>query len=218
MDAEFWHDRWENNLIGFHLDEVNPYLKQYWSQLALPEGARVFVPLCGKSKDMLWLVEQGYHVVGIELSPLAVRAFFAENNLQATVSQQNGMDVWQTENITIFCGDFFQLDADMPGKVDAVYDRASLVALPVNMRAAYAEKFRTLFASASALLVCMEYDQSKMDGPPFSVTQAEVRQWYEDAYQLSLLAEHDILDGNAKFRERGLTSLTESVYLLRPKG
>lgn len=79
MNEAFWHERWARNEIGFHLGEVNPYLLRHWPSLALPNGARVLVPLCGKSLDMAWLVEQGFTVVGVELSEKAVRAFLTSN-------------------------------------------------------------------------------------------------------------------------------------------
>jgi thiopurine S-methyltransferase len=130
VETDFWHNRWENNLTGFHLDEVNPYLKANWTSLNLKAGARVFVPLCGKSLDLIWLAAQGYEVVGIELSPRAVEAFFTENNLTAEHQKIGNLEYWQAEDISLFCGDFFALTTEILGQVDAVYDRASLIALP----------------------------------------------------------------------------------------
>ena len=174
MEVDFWHDRWEKNLTGFHLDEVNPHLRENWAALNLKSGSRVFVPLCGKSLDLLWLADQGYEVVGIELSPLAVKAFFSENGLEAKLTHIDGLEYWQSDNISLFCGDFFSLTTEILGTIDAVYDRASLIALPPAMRKDYAAKLTELAQTAPKLLVTLEYDQSKMDGPPFSVSQEEV--------------------------------------------
>ena len=217
MEADFWHDRWENNLTGFHLNEVNPYLKENWAALNLKPGARVFVPLCGKTLDLIWLAEQGYEVVGIELSPLAVEAFFAENNLTAEKKQLGGLDFWQSGKISLFCGDIFDLAPEILGQIDAVYDRASLVALPPAMRHEYAAKLTQLAESAPKLLVTLEYDQSKMDGPPFSVSEEEVRGLYQANYQAKQLTAQDVLADNEKFRSRGLEYMNESIYLLEPK-
>ncbi len=214
MEADFWHDRWENNLTGFHLDEVNPYLIANWAALNIKPDARVFVPLSGKTRDLVWLAEQGYEVVAIELSPLAVAAFFAENNLIPEKHQIEGLEYWQSGKITLFSGDFFALTPQILGQVDAVYDRASLIALPPTMRQSYAEKLTELCQKAPKLLITLEYDQSKMDGPPFSVTEDEVKALYQAHYQVKQLNSEDVLGNNERFREKGLDYMNESVYKL----
>ena len=216
VKADFWHNRWENNLTGFHLNEVNPNLIANWDSLNLKAGARVFVPLCGKSLDLIWLAEQGYQVVGVELSLLAVEAFFAENNLIAEHAKIGNLDLWQSENISLFCGDFFDLASDVLGQIDAVYDRASLIALPPAMRQDYAAKLTELAQSAPKLLVTLEYEQSKMDGPPFSVSEDEVIALYQAYYQVKQLSAQDVLGDNEKFREKGLNYMNENSYQLEP--
>lgn len=217
MEADFWRDRWENNLTGFHLDEVNPYLKKYWPGLNLKPGVRIFVPLCGKTLDLIWLAEQGYEVVGIELSSLAVEAFFAENNLTAEVTHVDGLDYWMSGKISLICGDFFALTEQALGNIDAVYDRASLVALPPAMRQEYAVKLSQITQSAPKLLVTLEYDQSKMDGPPFSVSENEVESLYQANYQVKQLTAQDVLGDNEKFHSRGLEYMNECIYQLDAK-
>jgi len=217
VKADFWHNRWENQLTGFHLDEVNPHLKANWSLLKLEKNTRIFVPLCGKTLDLIWLAEQGFKVVGVELSALAAEAFFTENNLAAQQSQVDGFTLWQSENISIFCGDFFNLSNDILGKIDAVYDRASLIALPPVMRQDYAIKLMDLTQSASKLLITLEYDQSKMDGPPFSVSQSEVEALYSNGYEVKQQVAQDVLDENERFRQKGLDFMNECVYQLTPK-
>mgnify|MGYP000400918887 CR=1 FL=1 len=64
MKADFWHDKWNNNEIGFDQDQPNPLLVEHWQALNLEANARVFVPLCGKSIDMVWLLHQGHQGVG----------------------------------------------------------------------------------------------------------------------------------------------------------
>ncbi len=214
MEADFWHNRWENNLTGFHLDEVNPHLKENWSVLSLPAGSRIFVPLCGKSLDLIWLAKQGHQVIGIELSHLAVEAFFSENQLKVERHQVGGLELWQSEKISLFCGDFFELTAETLGQVDAVYDRASLIALPPAMRQDYAAKMAELAQSAPKLLVTLEYEQSKMDGPPFSVSEDEVRALYQAKYQVNQLTAQDVLGDNEKFRAKGLNYMNECIYQL----
>jgi len=217
VEADFWHNRWENALTGFHLNEVNPHLKANWSLLKLEKNSRIFVPLCGKTLDLIWLAEQGFQVVGVELSALAAEAFFAENNLAVKKSQLADFTLWQSENISLFCGDFFNLSTHILGKVDAVYDRASLIALPPTMRQDYASRLMNLTPSASKLLVTLEYDQSKMDGPPFSVSQSEVEALYQECYEVKQHVAQDVLDENERFRQKGLDYMNECVYQLTPK-
>jgi len=214
VEADFWHNRWENNLTGFHLNEVNPHLKTNWSSLNVPSGGRVFVPLCGKTLDLIWLADQGYQVVGIELSLLAVEAFFAENSIKAERTQVGELELWQSDKISLFCGDFFALTPEILGKIDAVYDRASLIALPPAMRQDYVVKLTELDQSAPKLLVTLEYDQSKMSGPPFSVSKAEVEPLFKANYQVSQLSAQDVLVNNANFRDKGLEYLNECIYKL----
>lgn len=224
VEADFWHERWRNNLIGFHLDEVNPYLKEYWPELALPKGSRVLVPLCGKSVDLVWLAEQGYEVIGVELSPTAVTAFFDEQGLHADKRLTDCFEIWQSGAITILCGDFFDLSPAAVGKIAAVYDRAALVAMPENMRPEYVRQLKSLVAGPlKGLLVTLYYEQSQMDGPPFAVSTDEVRKLLEgtsvtsDTCEVDMRQNLDILDQNARFKQSGLNLLEEHIYLLRSR-
>jgi thiopurine S-methyltransferase len=214
MEADFWHQRWQDNLIGFHQNEINPYLLEYWPQLELDEGSGVLVPLCGKSLDMLWLAER-YNVRGVELSPRAVEDFFAEQKLKPGRREEDGFSVCETTGITLYCGDFLNLSSSVLGNVSAVYDRAALIALPPVMRARYVSHLNSLCpAGTQMLLVTMAYNQTEMDGPPFSVEDAEIHQLFDAHWQVERLREDDILDNEVKFRERGLDRLCESIYRL----
>lgn len=216
MEPDFWHQRWQQNQIGFHQAEVNPYLRKHWPALAVPAPARVLVPLCGKSLDLLWLVQQGYQVEGVELSELAVRAFFEEQGIVPQRSAQGDWQVWQSDNLRLWCGDFFNLRPGHLGRIDAVYDRAALIALPEAMRRQYADHLQSLVGSVPHLLVTLEYPQGQMSGPPFSVEQSEVEALYGERYrgtQAPMCA--DVLADTPNFRERGIDRLNECVYLLQ---
>ncbi len=218
MKAEFWLERWQRNEIGFHQGEINAHLQDYWDRVGLKEGGEVFVPLCGKSNDMLWLRAQGHRVLGVELSPLAVEAFFVENQLKPEVRSIGAYERWSCDGVSILCGDFFDLEAaDLKG-VAGVYDRASLVALPPEMRGQYAQHLqRVLPAAAPMLLVTMDYPQAEMGGPPFAVTEDEVRQTYGGRYTVERLFALDILAETPRFRNGGVTRLEEVVYSLHPR-
>jgi len=215
MDPDFWHERWQNRQIGFHQDDINPYLVRYWPELKLETAGRVLVPLCGKSRDLIWLLDQGHSVVGIEVSPIAVEAFFAENDMTATVTREAHFSRWTFDNLELLCGDFFALDRPDIGEIAAVYDRAALIALPPDMRPRYASQLTDLAGdSTPGLLVTLEYDQAEMDGPPFSVTDTEVAQLFGNRYAIESLCSTDVLEANARFREQGLTRLTEQAFHL----
>lgn len=215
MNPEFWLRKWEKQEIGFHQQDTNPYLLNYWPGLKLAPGSPVLVPLCGKSQDMLWLRAQGHPVLGVELSPLAVESFFAENELTANQSEQNGLNHYETDGLVVLQGDFFALTAGLLQNIKAVFDRAALVALPEASRRRYAEHLlNNLPADAKILLVVFEYDQTKMDGPPFSVTEQEIHQLYDDQCTVTLLYSQDMIAENPQFKARGLEHLQEKVYLI----
>lgn len=214
MQKDFWLDRWENQQIGFHQANVNSSLINHWSLIDAPDEGRVFVPLCGKSIDLVWLANQGYKVVAVEFSQLAVEAFFAEQNLTYELLTDGKLASYTSGNISIFQGDFFDLNASMLGTINAVFDRASLIALPEDMRRRYCEHMQVITNKASMLLVTMEYDQAVMNGPPFSVAESELDQRYSNHYLINQLDAVDLLATSPQFKERGLESLVEKVYKL----
>lgn len=217
MHPQFWHDRWRQNQIGFHQQEVNAHLQRFFPDLRLPAGAEVFVPLAGKSRDMAWLRHQGHLVVGVELSPVAIEAFFTESELSVRPRREGAFEVSEAEGVRLLCGDFFDLTPEQLAGVGAVYDRAALIALPADMRERYVRHLaRVLPPDVPMLLVTLEYPPDDMQGPPFSVTEAEVRALYEPRYEVRLLDTVDRLTSEPHFREKGLRRLEEKSYLLRP--
>ena len=215
MEAEFWHERWRNNQIGFHQDYINPWLEKYWNSLNLEKGAHVFVPLCGKTRDMLWLMEQGYRVTGIEISEIAVETFFRESDLIPAIEETLDLKRWRYENLSIFSGDIFALRAADIGAVRGIYDRAALIAFPPEMRHRYAAHVSGLLSpGARGLLVSLEYPAGEMEGPPFAVFETEVCELFSQGWKIDVIESSDCLEENTKFRERGLSELREVVYRL----
>ena len=217
MDPQFWLERWDNNQIGFHQDEINTHLQRFWPRLELPARAQVFVPLAGKTLDLLWLAGQGHRVTGVELSERAVRDFFEENGLTPEIREEDEFRVWQADEIRLIQGDYFDLVPADLGQVDAVFDRASLIALPPAMRPDYARQLCQLAPASPVLLVTLDYEQNEMDGPPFAVGAAEIERLYGASHDIQPLDSLDVLAENARFRERGLTRLQERVYRLEPR-
>ena len=217
MEPSFWHERWERSEIGFHQQEINVHLQQFWTQLDLRPGQRVFAPLCGKSRDLLWLAGEGHPVTGVEISRLAVEAFFAENGLKPRRWREGAFEIWEVDEIRILLGDFFDLEPHHLADAAGIYDRASLIALPPPMRARYAHHLNAILpVGTRVLLVTLEYDQSVLAGPPFAVGEAEVRALYQATHEVELLYTRDALAETSRWRERGLTWLLERVYRLSP--
>lgn len=210
MDPDFWHQRWREKKIAFHESDGNALLSRYFDRLELQKGSRVLVPLCGKSNDLGWLAAQGCRVVGVELSQAAVEAFFAENELDAEVSAAEDLSCYKSGPIELYVGDFFKLTTEILGPVDAIYDRAALVAMPETMRTSYAHHLAKVTGNAPQLLITYDYDQSQMDGPPFSVPAHTIDQLYKGIYKREGLASEEIAGPLA---ER--CSGTENAWLLR---
>lgn len=217
MKPEFWVKRWQANQIGFHQNQINPYLLQYWPQMALPADSEVFVPLAGKSLDMWWLRDQGHRVLGVELSPIAVSDFFGAADVVPQRTQSGPFEQCASDGVTLLCGDFFALDRARMASISAVFDRASLVAMPADMRPDYAAHLTAILPDkCPILLVTMEYPEDQMQGPPFPVSEDEVRRLFAPHYRIQRLLQQDVLEQEAHFRARGLTSLVEKVFLLAP--
>jgi len=216
MTPEFWHQRWQRGEIGWHSNEINRHLAEHWPRLGAPPGSRVFVPLCGKSLDLLWLAAQGHRVLGVEISPLAIDDFVVENGLDATRSQQPPFERVGADEIELLVGDFFDLTPALVPGIGAVYDRASLIALPPDMRPRYAARLAELVpAGCPSLLITLDYDQAQMNGPPFAVSAPEVQTLFGDAFDIEALAAVDVLAEQPRFRERGVDRMTEQVFRLR---
>jgi thiopurine S-methyltransferase len=215
VEPSFWHTRWEAGQIGFHQNEVQSLLSDHWTALGATEGSPIFVPLCGKSKDIGWLAGQGHGVVGVELSPLAVKDFFTEAGVTTQTSRISPFQIVSGAGVRIFCGDFFELSQTQLGPLGGVYDRAALIALPPEKRAAYAQQLITLADGAPMLLIALDYAQDAMNGPPFAVSDAEVTRLFKNHYQIECLQEVDALASEPHFAKRGLKWLTERVYRLR---
>jgi thiopurine S-methyltransferase len=215
MEPQFWHERWRTGRIGFHQPSTDRSLQAQWPGLQMGQGSHVFVPLCGKSVDLLWLRDRGHSVTGNELSATAVEAFFLENGVPARRRVEDGFDVYETERIRLIRGDFFTLTPALLGRAEAVYDRAALISWMPALRAPYVGHLASLLAPAARmLLISLEYPQSQMAGPPFSVTRDEIMRLYSPQFSIQEIARQDILASDARLRSAGITELSEVCYLL----
>lgn len=210
MDKAFWQRKWENGDIGFHEKDGNALLARHLGRLDLQPGARIFLPLCGKTGDIGYLLRQGFSIAGAELSALAVEQLFAQLGLVPRIRDAGGLRHYSAADIDIYVGDIFDLDGPTLEPVDAIYDRAALVAMPADVRARYAGHLVRITSGAPQLLICFEYAQALMDGPPFAVGQAQLSDYYQLHYRLTLLGKADVAGGL-----KGKVAATETAWLLR---
>ncbi|GGY13629.1 thiopurine S-methyltransferase [Rhodanobacter panaciterrae] len=215
MDPDFWHQRWREGRIGFHQDTPTPLLLEHWPALALAPGSQVFVPLAGKSLDLVWLAAQGHRVLGVELSPLAVAQFFDEHGLTPQVHDSRYGRHYRAGDIELICGDVFGLDVDALVDCAAVYDRAALIALPPPLRRRYVRELHALLpVGCRGLLITLEYPPHEKQGPPFAVPEAEVRELYGHDWDVTTLERRDILVQQPGFVAEGVSALETVVYRL----
>ena len=215
MDTKFWLERWENSETGFHREDVNTSLRRFWPQLGLPSQSTVFVPLCGMSSDMPFLAQAGHKVTGVELSDIAIKRFFENQNLTPDIRQQDGFDIWSAGSYELWVGDMFKLPSQLINSCSAVYDRASLIAFPPQMQKDYSELLAAhLAGQAQILLVSLSYDQTEMEGPPFSTPAERIEDLFQSSFDIEALDHAMALEESENLKKRGLTSLTESCHLL----
>ncbi|TKB04033.1 thiopurine S-methyltransferase [Alteromonas portus] len=202
MEHSFWHSKWQKNEIGFHEPEGNALLVKYASYLLGEDSPstslkRIFVPLCGKTRDIAWLLSKGCEVVGAELSEVAIIQLFEELDAEPTVTPTAKGKVYAKDGLTIHVGDIFKLTSSDIGDVTGVYDRAALVALPSPLREQYAAHLIAITQCAPQLIISFEYDQNEMAGPPFSVNEKTVESLYSADYNIQRL-ERSVLEGGLK--------------------
>ncbi|MGQ8364563.1 thiopurine S-methyltransferase [Glaciecola sp. 1036] len=213
MEHNFWHDKWEKNQIGFHQKDINPFLIEFLPTLIQAEAINsptVFVPLCGKTLDIGWILSKGYEVVACELVESAVIELFSSLDVNPEIIQLDNHKKYSVQSLTVYVGDIFQLDAELLGPVDFTYDRAAFVAMPESMRDDYVVQVVKLTKAAPQLLITYDYDQELIQGPPFSHSKNSIHDSYQEYFALDLLTEVDA-DGGV----RGVPA-KEHIWYLKP--
>ncbi len=217
---QFWVELWREGRTHFHREDVNPDLIAYWPSLHQAPNATVFVPLCGKSLDILWLSQQGFNVVGIELSEEAVKQFAVEHQLDLQREARGQATCYFTHSISIWVADIFSLAPSHIAPVDAIYDRAALIALPKKLRSHYVDLcLQWLKPGGAILLKTLSYNQQDMEGPPFNVSDEEVVQLYS-----SECSEIKCIKSSERSKnlddhlfQRGVNKIKDSVWSIRKK-
>jgi len=219
MEKEFWLEVWEDgSRLGFHQENYHQLLLKYFDRLEPQLGSRILVPLCGKTWDLEWLEEKGMDVHGVELSPIAVRAYFNDRKLEYHCRASRNHSIHSSGHIHLHCGDFFHLEEEQTGRIDAVWDRASLIALPPATREFYYKHMKELLKPGSKwLLVTLDYPQQLMQGPPFSVHEDEVRSHCQDNFEIELLETMTFLPKGEKFEKAGVMEMGQKIFILTRK-
>jgi len=185
QDNSLWLTMWRDERIEeFHHPLVNPLLTRFWHSQKLKRNSRILVPLCGKSLDMLWLAEQGHRVVGIELSPIAVKAFFDENHLKVKKTRKGNFTCWKSGAIVIWCGDFFSLQKHQLGRIDSVLDKAALTALPECVREQYLTQLRTLIENDVGIFLLTVEDVEKDSGLDVTIIDSEITKLFREHFEI----------------------------------
>jgi len=210
-----WLDRWKKGTTGWHRSDINPQLIENINQLTKAKPQKIFVPLCGASLDMKYLIDQGFHVVGVELSPLAIDRFFKENQIEHKVSKVEDFDLYEGKNIDIYCGDFFKLKKNYLNGAICVYDRAALIALNPDLQKKYVGHLKEILPNSSKiLLLTMFYPQNEMEGPPFSVGDDNVEDLFSDSKEIKKISSVKEKESSLKPDDLNLTYLFKNVYLI----
>jgi len=215
MQQREWLDRWKKNQTGFHESTVNPLLIRYLPEFKLSQGDTIFLPLCGKSHDIAWLANQGFQVIGVELSEIAIESFFSEHDLQYQQFRSDRFILRKSGNISLIQGDYFDMQREDLLACKMVYDRASLIAFDAANRGRYCAHMMSIVPPGiDQLLITLDYNQIQMKGPPFAVYRSELSQYYAPQYRIDMLQQDDVLDEKPRWRAKGLTELSETVYRL----
>jgi thiopurine S-methyltransferase len=212
-DNVLWLQCWRNQRIDFNQKSVNPLLIRFWPGLNLAIGSRVFVPLCGTSLDLIWLAEQGHEVIGVELSPIAIQAFFKEQKLQPATRQVGKFTVWEHGRLKILCGDYFSLTRADLGHIDMVYDRAALTALPEDIRHLYVAHLRSIVEKATRIFLLTIEDAAENDTSDqvFGVSE-EIKSLYEANFNIELTHVESIFEDDPELPDQPPERTEYKVY------
>lgn len=215
MESSFWKEVWNEGQIGFHQSEINKNLKRFAQKFK--DRSTVLVPLCGKSKDMCYLTEQGHKVHGVEIVEKAIIEFKEENPAYWTHSTASEFEKFSSSEIDLYLGDFHRF-SKLDMNYESIFDRASMIALPPEMRKVHAKELSTLTKkSGNILLITLEYPQEKVAGPPFSVPKYEVENLFEHEFHIEEIAHESTKNIGSKFINAGINKVEQRVYWLTKK-
>lgn len=155
-------------------------------------------------------------VVGVDGIQTALDEFIEENKdlgIKKTEAHNGHFDSFRGKNINLLKGDFFDLDPETTGgQFDVIFDRASMVAIEPRLRHKYVDIIgKMLRPGGKLLLVVIERStgtDADKDGPPFSVSEEDVRSLYSQPWVKSITPLSN--EGN----KDGANALWASYYYL----
>ena len=219
QQSDYWIQQWRDNKINFHQNSFEPFLEKHFPEM---KPTTVLIPMCGKSKDILFFAQRGHQVIGVEVSELACDAFFSENGIKYTTENIEYFKIYKSKYVTIYCGDFFKVKPEFLNAVSFIYDRAALIALPKETRKNYVVRLLALCSNSSAitktiLLISLEHTAKERTGPPFSVDKVEIQSLYGSSFEVREVDSNE--DKIISETHKGFRSaiVLERVYLLNQK-
>lgn len=215
MEPNFWEEAWKNGQIGFHQSAYNKHLVKYYDQFNLHKNDEILVPLCGKTLDMNFLLEKQLCVTGVELVEEAILEYLRENKISTVETKNFGIyKIYSKDMLSLYQGDF-HLFHETGKKFKAIFDRASMIALPPAMREIHAKVLNELTEiNGKIMLITLEYDQAKVDGPPHSIQETEVQSLFKRNFEIHVLKTETTSDIGPKFKNNGINHVTQKVYML----
>lgn len=225
VPLEDWKDAWKGNRLGWHFQCINPILEKHMDSLiGQRKNIKMFFPLCGKSVDMKWMYDLGHEVVGVEISELACRQFFTEQNIEFTeedVQSVNGK-VYRSKDkrISLYSFDLFLFNKDVHGTFEAVFDRGAFEAIDKIDRKKYADTMGDIMAPGGRiLLTTFDYDPNEYGGPPHNIPEEDVNKYFGEVFSIKHLEKFvDEYSAAAALKKRtGMTWLDTKVDLLTRK-
>ncbi|XP_059544721.1 thiopurine S-methyltransferase [Myotis daubentonii] len=222
LTLEDWQEKWVERKITFHQEQGHQLLKKHLDAFLKGEsGLRVFFPLCGKAVEMKWFADRGHSVVGVEISELGIREFFTEQNLsysEEPIKEIPGAKVFKSSsgNISLYCCNLFDLPRANIGKFDRIWDRGAFVAINPGDRKRYADIMLSLMRKGfQYLLSVFSYDPTKYAGPPFYVSDDEIKRLFGSVCTCQCLEKVDAFE--ERHKSWGIDYLVEKLYLFTEK-
>ncbi|CAK8674631.1 unnamed protein product [Clavelina lepadiformis] len=212
----YWRNLWKNDQAWFHMSDAHPDMLKFQDQF-LRDNCRVYVPLCGKSVDLKYLADKGHEVVGCEFCETAILQFFEEQSIKYERYQHPTApyEIFKAtdKNITIYKGDFFALGSSIMGKVDAIWDRGSFVAIDPSRRREYADViYDVINADGKYLLYSVEYE-GNISSTPYNVQEQEIDDIFGQKFAAFTLDTHEV----TLLSFLGVPTATVSLLLLKPR-
>ena len=180
---DFWQKRWDSGTTRWRRPDIHPSLQQFTNKVFFDYfpsgGARILVPLCGKTVDMAHLATKRKvgQVVGIDGVRKAVEAFAQENpdlEVKSMEACPEKVEKWQGNSITLIIGDFFEVDKTDFGEVcDGAWDRGSLVAIKPERREKYVEQIGKLMNKDGRILLSTFVHRNRDKSPSYAAQKTK---------------------------------------------